>query len=147
MKKNIKLLVLLLVAVLSVGALMTGCSKGGGAEEKPTLEQYIAEHPEAQEEIDAAFNESGLDGNVVIEGNNILMTVDITSLLGEGMELDDATKQLLQESFDSAFDESEADLQSSIADIEKSSGIDGVTMQVVVIYSGETVFDRTFASK
>lgn len=140
MKKNIKLLSVLMILVLSATVLFAGCGK-----KTETLEDYAAKHSEVQQEIDEAFANSGLDGSAVIEGNNIKMTVDITSLLGEGLTLDDNTKELLRTSFDTAFDDAEGQLVESLKKIEENTKISGITMQVIVTYGDEVVFDRTFS--
>ena len=114
MKKNSRILALLLVAVLSVCAIMTGCSK-----KTPTLEDYFKDHPDQMASFEESFASNGLDGTVEVKENDIIMTVDITSALGSGITLDDSTKQLLQSSFDSAFDQSEAKLASSTQALRK----------------------------
>ncbi|MBR0374593.1 MAG: DUF4854 domain-containing protein [Mogibacterium sp.] len=141
MKKNSRILALLLVAVLSVCAIMTGCSK-----KTPTLEDYFKDHPDQMASFEESFASNGLDGTVEVKENDIIMTVDITSALGSGITLDDSTKQLLQSSFDSAFDQSEAKLASSIAGVEEETGIKGITVKVIVVYDGETVYERSFTA-
>ncbi|MBR0373929.1 MAG: zinc ribbon domain-containing protein [Mogibacterium sp.] len=109
-----------------------------------TLEQYAANNPSMQREIENAFaDEENLDGYVKIEGNTIIMDVDITAALGSGITLDESTKQVIWDSFDEAFDDSEADLQNSLRGIESQTGIDGISMQIIVEYEGTVVYNRT----
>ena len=149
MKKNSKLFTVLMAAALAVLVVFTACSKQSST---MTLEDYAKDHPEIQEEVAKAFDGTGLDGDVKIEGNKIIMKVDITSMLADTMgeaaaaALDDSMKDVLKASFDAAFEEAGKELQSALADVEKETKISGISMDVVIVFNDETVWEKNFTA-
>ena len=141
MRKNSRILTLLLVVVLGVCAVTTGCSK-----KAPTFEDYVKDHPELEQKINGLISNSGLDGTAEVKDNSIILTVDITSALGAGITLDDSTRELLWSTFDEALAPNREDMKSTIANLEKEAGVTGLTISFVIVYSGETVYEITYTS-
>ena len=129
--KNRKLITgLLIVMLLAMTALFTGCG------EPATLEEWIANDSEAS----ATLEEMSTDElEVTVEGNTLVYTYTYDQVIDSS--LTDAVSQQLDQSITSS-----ASTFTDVADVlEEESGIDGVTVQVVYLNGdGTELLNKTF---
>ncbi len=128
-KKNITKLFALLMCVLLSMTLLTSC---GGSDK--TLEDYLSENTEAQEKIDASAEEIG--ATIEVKGNQISYVFKSEDQLSD----DEATN--MKSALEEAFDTYETVLKKQIDEIEKDSGIKGVSFKIVYQNKdGETIYE------
>ena len=129
--KNRKLITgLLIVMLLAMTALFTGCG------EPATLEEWIANDSEAS----ATLEEMSTDElEVTVEGNTLVYTYTYDQVIDSS--LTDAVSLQLDQSITSS-----ASTFTDVADVlEEESGIDGVTVQVVYLNGdGTELLNKTF---
>ncbi len=128
-KKNITKLFALLMCVLLSMTLLTSC---GGSDK--TLEDYLSENTEAQEKIDASAEEIG--ATIEVKGSQISYVFKSEDQLSD----DEATN--MKSALEEAFDTYETVLKKQIDEIEKDSGIKGVSFKIVYQNKdGETIYE------
>ncbi len=128
-KKNITKLFALLMCVLLSMTLLTSC---GGSDK--TLEDYLSENTEAQEKIDASAEEIG--ATIEVKGSQISYVFKSEDQLSD----DEATN--MKSALEEAFDTYETVLKKQIDEIEKDSGINGVSFKIVYQNKdGETIYE------
>ncbi len=128
-KKNITKIFALLMCVLLSMTLLTSC---GGSDK--TLEDYLSENTEAQEKIDASAEEIG--ATIEVKGSQISYVFKSEDQLSD----DEATN--MKSALEEAFDTYETVLKKQIDEIEKDSGINGVSFKIVYQNKdGETIYE------
>ncbi len=128
-KKNMTKVFALLMCVLLSMTLLTSC---GGSDK--TLEDYLSENTEAQEKIDASAKEIG--ATIEVKGNQISYVFKSEDQLSD----DEATN--MKSALEEAFDTYKTVLKKQIDEIEKDSGINGVSFKIVYQNKdGETIYE------
>lgn len=125
MKKKTLLTSLLLILLMAVTVAFTGC--GGGeevAEEELTLETYLVDYPEKQEQLESMAAEGGME--VEITGNDIIYYYTYPEVLTEEtmQAVEAEADRLMEESLDAAFSE-------AVASAREGTGIDAVKLILV----------------
>ena len=141
-------LVLMLASVMTVAA---GCGQKDEPKEEPiketkTLEDYYTEHKDKfpEDELNEMFSESGMEGTVTVEGNSVKMTIDMSEMLGS-VELSEDDMTLLSSTFKDAFEGVAGEqLKKSVAEMEADSGIEGISMDIIVTIGEKTVYEESF---
>ena len=124
MKKRITA-ILAAMMMLATAVAFTGC----GESEPKTLEEYLANDEAARQEVEEAVKEQSGDEmtvDVAYEGNNVI----ITSTLKE--TYDENTLDAVKKAFEGMGDDLDRNIKESISQIEESTGITGVTMDVII---------------
>ncbi len=127
-----------LVMMLSMTLVLTSC----GGSEPQTLEEYVAENPEALEELEDAMTsnaQSGVDVKIEVKKNTITCSFQFDVTLDE----DEAAQaeEIFEEYMDSASYVFEA-----IGDsFEEETEIDGIKCQVIYLNGdGSELYNRVF---
>ncbi len=135
-KSIIVLFVVLLVACLA----MTACGGNGGSDtpkEEPTLESWIAEHPEEMDEVEV---QDGME--VSFDKNNLIYTYDISVI--EGVTEENAKSETMIESLTEGL-ENESDTFMGIIDsLESETEITGITVTVIYTFKGDVLVEKTY---
>ncbi len=129
--KNRKLVTgLLIVMILAMTALFTGCG------EPATLEEWIANDSEASATLEEM---SSNELEVTVEGNTLIYTYTY------GQVIDASLTDAVSQQLDSSISQS-ASTFTDVADmLEEESGIDGVSVQVVYLNGdGTELLNKTF---
>lgn len=122
--KKITVIMTAFMMILTTVA-FTGC----GSEELKTLEDYLANNEEARQEVEKAVKEQSGDDmtvDVAYDGNNVIITSTLKTTY------DEETLDAVSKAFDEAGDEFAKTIKESISQIEESTGITGVTMDVII---------------
>lgn len=130
-KKSIILLVVLMVACLA----LTACG-GGATKADPTLESWMAEHPEEMDDVEI---EEGME--VSFEENTLVYKYDLTVL-----EIDEetATSDVLIEALEEGLAQEEDTFLGVADSLESETGIDGITVKVIYTYGDTVLVEKTF---
>lgn len=129
--KNRKLISgLIIVMVLAMTVLFTGCG------EPANLEEWINSDSEATETLE---NMSTDELDVTVEGNTLVYTYTYPQVIDAS--LTDAVTQQLEDTIDNS-----AATFTSVADmLEEESGIDGISVKVVYLNGdGSELLNKTF---
>lgn len=124
MKKKITI-IMTAVMMIATAIAFAGC----GESEPKTLEDYLANNEAARQQVEEAIKaQSGEDMNVDVsyKGNNITMTCTLATTYEEGM-IDDVSK-----AFQDQEDTMKSTIQKSIQQIEESTGITGVSIDLII---------------
>ena len=132
MKKSIILLVVLMVACLA----LTACGGGGSAKAEPTLESWMAEHPEEMDDVEV---EEGME--VSFDENTLIYKYDLSVLdLDEETAKSDVLIDALKDGL-----AQEADTFNNVASsLESETGIDGITVRVIYTFKDTVLVEQTF---
>ena len=136
-KKESKVLalILMLAMVLSVSMLMTSCG------EPATLEEYVAENADLQEQLDSlAKSQNGM--TVEIKENQILYTYTMPQQIEEDL-LDDVKAQFEEtmESYGSTF-------EGIASTCEEQTKISGITVKVSYLNNdGSEIYSQEYSAK
>ena len=136
MKKR-KLIVLMIMAIITV-LCFTACS----STEAVTLEKYCQDNPDVQESIDEAIGESNV--NVEIKGNEIVYTLDLSTVDGYTEELvkSDDVVAAIEDALGAA-----SETFGNIAKtIEETTEITGIQTTVNYCWGDEVIVTKTFTS-
>jgi|GEM_PF-5565639 len=140
MKKRITA-ILAAMMMLATAVAFTGC----GESEPKTLEEYLANDEAARQEVEEAVKEQSGDEmtvDVAYEGNNVI----ITSTLKE--TYDENTLDAVKKAFEGMGDDLDRNIKESISQIEESTGITGVTMDVIIKNGdGKEIWKNHFANE
>lgn len=127
-KKRIVSVILVAVLMITSAAALISCKK---EEEKPeTLEEYIEASESAQEElkgISDSMSNDLLDGSMSVEGNSIVITMKFKEVY------DDSYFDKMKDAMEDKLDEYKDTFNDAISDIQKSSGIEDVTLKMSVL--------------
>lgn len=129
--KNRKLISgLIIVMILAMTALFTGCG------EPATLEEWISSDSDATATLEQMSTDE-LD--VTVEGNTLVYTYTYTQVIDANLV--DAVSQQLEDTINNS-----ASTFTSVADmLEEESGIDGVNVKVVYLNGdGTELLNKTF---
>lgn len=136
-KKESKVLalILMLAMVLSVSMLMTSCG------EPSTLEEYVAEDAELQEQLDS-LAKSQEDMTVEIKENQILYTYTMPQQIEEDLLEDVKAKfEETMESLGSSF-------ESIATSCEEQTKISGITVKVTYLNNdGSEIYSQEYEAK
>ncbi len=134
-KSIIVLFVVLLVACLA----MTACGGNGGSDtpkEEPTLESWMAEHPEEMDEVEV---EEGME--VSFDKNNLIYTYDLSVL---DVDEETAKSETMIEALTEGL-ENESDTFLGIIDsLESETEITGITVTVIYTFKGDVLVEKTY---
>lgn len=119
MKKKTLLTGLLVVLMMAVLVVFTGC--GGGSPE--TLEDYINNNAEAQEKLNALNESSGMESSVK---NNT-----ITCVYSYDQTFDEAMIEQMAAQFESTMESMASTFENVASDWEEKTGIEGITVKIV----------------
>lgn len=152
MKKDIKLTAVLLIILMLAVSVTSGCGRkadddGGDAAEQKTLADYIDGDEDAKEDIIDAFSGSDIDGSFDFKGNEIIMKADVTSLIGEGKNIDKAQKAAIKKSMDSTFDSQADGMKETLSQIRDAYQIAEARFTIEVLYDGKLIYSRSFSDK
>jgi len=125
MKKKTLLTSLLLILMMAVMVVFTGC--GGGPE---TLEDYINSDAEAQEEIDALAESSGMEIDITDNTLTYVYSYDQT--------FDEAMIEQMAAQFESTMDSMSSTFEGVASTLEEETGIEDITVKVVYQDGAET---------
>lgn len=118
-------LILALAMVAASAVAFAGC----GVAEPKTLEDYLADNEEAQKQIDeslAGMQSEEMSVNVAYEGNKIIITCPLkTTYEGD-------VANAVRDAYDAAEPDMKASMESSIREIQESTGLSGITIDVIV---------------
>ena len=138
--KKITILATAIMMIMTTVA-FTGC----GSSEPKTLEDYLANNEEARQEVEDAVKEQSGDDmavDVQYEGNNVI----ITSTLKTTYDAD--TLKAVSDAFDGMGNELDNTIKESIAQIEETTGITGVTMDMIVKNGdGKEIWSKHFTNE
>lgn len=124
MNRKIKSIIATLM-IIAAAVAFAGC----GENEPKTLEDYLTSNDEARQEVETAMKIQGgddMDVNVSYSGNNILITSTLKTTYDTDM-IDAVSK-----AFDSQKENLQTSVQESIRQIEESTEITGVSVDVVI---------------
>ena len=118
-------LILALAMVAASAVAFAGC----GVAEPKTLEDYLADNEEAQKQIDeslADLQSEDMTLDVAYEGNKIIITCPLkTTYEGD-------VAGAVRDAYVAAEPDLKASMESSIREIQESTGIDGITVDLIV---------------
>ena len=134
MKKK-SLLAVLLSLVMIVA--MTACSSA-----PKTIEEYVENDKEAQEQVQSAADQSGLA--VDFSGNDVIYTYDLSTI--ENVTEEVAKSDLMVEQLSAALQSTEGTFCNLCEQLEKESKIEGVQIVVNYTYGDEVIVSKTFNS-
>ena len=134
MKKK-SLLAVLLSLVMIVA--MTACSSA-----PKTIEEYVENDKEAQEQVQSAADQSGLA--VDFSGNDVIYTYDLSTI--ENVTEEVAKSDLMVEQLSAALQSTEGTFANLCEQLEKESKIEGVQIVVNYTYGDEVIVSKTFNS-
>lgn len=138
-----------LIKVLCVGLLsaimLTGCNGHGST----SLEEYFVDNPSAKEsmvqEINGQFESTGAKSKVEIEGNDMIVTIDISELAKEqSIEKTNKNKKVMKEEFEKAFSNKEKSFCNSLTGLADKVHSGSVTMKIKIVWDGDTIFSDSF---
>ena len=133
-KKGLIALLISLVMMLSV--FTTAC---GGPK---TIEEYVKNDKEAQEQLDKVAENQGLA--VEITGNDVIYTYDISSIDGVTEEV--GTSDLMKDQLASALDGVSDQFVGLCKQLEEESKITGVQIIINYTYGDTVLVNKTFNS-
>ncbi len=123
--KKITSVVLAAILVMTAALALTSC----GSEPK-TLEEYLAGNASAAQEIEdslAGLENDDMGLNVTYDQNKVIITCELKTTYED--DVLDTIKGVYSESMDDALASS---MNQAVADIEKETGIEGVSIDVIV---------------
>lgn len=118
-----------IVATAIMMIMTTIAFAGCGSSEPKTLEEYLASNDEARQEVEDAVkaqNGDEMTVDVAYDKNNVI----ITSTLKQ--TYDEDTLEAVSEAFKANSEDLTKTVKESIAQIEESTGITGVSMDVII---------------
>lgn len=133
-----KIVALIITMSLMMSMLLASC----GSKEPPTLESYISNNEQAQEQINKTADEAGLE--VAITGNDVIYTFDLTKVDGVTEEI--AKSEAMTESLDAALVKTAEKFSGLCAKLEEESKLEGVQILVNYSYDGDVIVSKTFNS-
>ena len=134
MKKKSLLAVLLSLVIIVA---MTACSSA-----PKTIEEYVENDKEAQEQVQSAADQSGLA--VDFSGNDVIYTYDLSTI--ENVTEEVAKSDLMVEQLSAALQSTEGTFSNLCEQLEKESKIEGVQIVVNYTYGDEVIVSKTFNS-
>ena len=137
MKKK-SIICLVLVLVLACMAL-TACGGGSGEKADPTLESWMAEHPEEMDEVEV---EEGME--VSFEGNNLIYKYDLSTL--DGVTEETANSDVLIDALKDGLANEEETFKGVASDLEEETGITGISVTVIYTFGETVLVEQTFTN-
>jgi hypothetical protein len=129
--------IICLVLVLALACLaLTAC---GGEKADPTLESWMAEHPEEMDEVEV---EEGME--VSFEGNNLIYKYDISTL--DGVTEETANSDVLIEALKDGLANEEETFKGVASDLEGETGITGISVTVIYTFGETVLVEQTFTN-
>ena len=136
MKKSIIIFIILMVACLALTACGGGSTPASDNTPDPTLESWMAEHPEEMEDVE---EEEGME--ILFEGNTLIYKYDITVL---GIDEETATSDEAIAIFEQGLDDQEETFKNVASSLEKQTGISGIEVKVVYTFGDTVLIEKTF---
>ena len=138
-----KKITVIMAAIMMLAA--TVAFAGCGASEPKTLQDYMTDNEEARQEVEKAIDAKGsdiMDVDVAYEGNNIIINATLKETYPED------TLEAVSKTMESVAVESESTMRSVIAQIEESSGVSGVSMDVMIKNGdGKQLFSKHYTGQ
>lgn len=125
MKRKTGFTGILLTLMIAAMLVFTGCSSDPG-----TLEEYINNNAEAQEEIDALAESSGME--ISVKGNTI------TYIYSYDQTFDEAMIEQMAAQFESTMESMSSTFEGVAVTLEEETGIEDITVKVLYQDSAET---------
>ena len=134
MKRRLSLIVL---SMLMASLLLVGCGSGASG----SLEEYVSNNAEFKADLEDAVSTPGID--MEIKDNTVICTYTMD------VSLDDETVKTYQKSLEESVSDSLSKQMAEYAkQIEKKSGIKGITVEVKYVDKKDNVlFDKSYDSK
>lgn len=136
MKKGARFIVFMLIAAVTLMC-FTACGK-----EEMTLEKYVADNPEVQENIDSAM--AGSNVVVEIKGNDIIYNFDLSTM--EGYTEEKAKDEAIISALEDALSAAGGTFGNISKSIEESTEISGISTIVNYTWKDEVLVSKSFTA-
>ena len=137
MKKSIICLLLLLLAVCLALTACGGKSNNSAAEpEEPTLEKWMAEHPEQLKGVQSA---DGLEYS--FKKNTLIYKYDL-SITNAQLSEEVAKSDIMKKALEDGITNGEDTFKGIIDNLEKNTGISGINVEIIYTWKDTVLVDR-----
>lgn len=119
--------------IICLVILLTACG------EPQTLEQSVESNADMKSRIEQMFDNTGLDASTSIKGNNINIAVKLDDSV-KNFDLTKENKKILIGELDSNFKNKESEFSKALKAIEEETGVEGVTINIVVTHKDEEIW-------
>lgn len=145
-RKNNGFAIVRMMCVGIISAILLSSCGGTGSD---TLEDYFSSNKKAAEglvnSINGQFDKTGADSSVEIEGDEIIVSVDITELAKQqGIDKTNKTVENFKKEFEENFGDRETSFQNSLSGLSEKVKSGKVKMKVKILWEGETIFSASF---
>ena len=127
--------VMLIMLISSLMLLLAACGS--------SAEKYEKKNTDFSNDVEQLMMQNGFTGDVSIDENEILVTVDASDSV-EGVEVTDELKNDLKDIYETNFDRSSDSMKAYLAKLRKEIGNDNITITIKVILNDEELTSRTF---
>jgi signal transduction protein with GAF and PtsI domain len=132
-----KIVSILIILTMVMATLLSACNKA-----PKTIEEYLANDPDAMDEIKKNAEKSGLE--VSVSGNDITYSYDISSY--EDMTEEMANNETVVKALGDALDDSADNFSDLCKKLEEESNIEGVRIIVRYNYGDKELVSKTYTS-
>ena len=126
---------MLIMLISSLMLLLAACGS--------SAEKYEKKNTDFSNDVEQLMMQNGFTGDVSIDKNEILVTVDASDSV-EGVEVTDELKNDLKDIYETNFDRSSDSMEAYLAKLRKEIGNDNITITIKVILNDEELTSRTF---
>lgn len=126
---------MLIMLISSLMLLLAACGS--------SAEKYEKKNTDFSNDVEQLMMQNGFTGDVSIDENEILVTVDASDSV-EGVEVTDELKNDLKDIYETNFDRSSDSMKAYLAKLRKEIGNDNITITIKVILNDEELTSRTF---
>ena len=127
--------VMLIMLISSLMLLLAACGN--------SAEKYEEENKDFSSDVEQLMQQNGFTGDVSIDKDNILVTVDASDSV-EGIEVTDELKDDLKDIYETNFDRSSDSMSSYLSKLREEVGSDDVNITIKVMLGDEELTSRTF---
>lgn len=126
---------MLIMLISSLMLLLAACGS--------SAEKYEKKNTDFSNDVEQLMMQNGFTGDVSIDENEILVTVDASDSV-EGVEVTDELKNDLKDIYETNFDRSSDSMKAYLAKLRKEIGNDNITITIKVMLNDEELTSRTF---
>ena len=126
---------MLIMLISSLMLLLAACGS--------SAEKYEKKNTDFSNDVEQLMMQNGFTGDVSIDKNEILVTVDASDSV-EGVEVTDELKNDLKDIYETNFDRSSDSMEAYLAKLRKEIGNDNITITIKVMLNDEELTSRTF---
>lgn len=126
---------MLIMLISSLMLLLAACGS--------SAEKYEKKNTDFSNDVEQLMMQNGFTGDVSIDENEILVTVDASDSV-EGVEVTDELKNDLKDIYETNFDRSSDSMEAYLAKLRKEIGNDNITITIKVMLNDEELTSRTF---